>query len=168
METTDLIDVLQTHLDQTLNATVLVAGSNDRPTPSAVIEDWSIEQISESMSKYLTSTYDSQGNETARIYRIPYNCRVSIMLRDDGEVKASRLHDSLRKELLKLEAHPRRLNNSVSMVEMNGGGGVDHQFVNPTEAEFSQSVTFTTAMIYEDTDFNTIEEIVEEIEVTDL
>jgi len=167
MEPTDLIDDLQSHLDSRMQPEVIVPGSEQRPVPGVIIEDWSVTHLDGSMTRYLTSLYDDQGNETARVYRIPYDCRVSIMVRDVGEIGASRLNDSLGKELMRLEARPQRLNDSVSMVEMQGGRGIDHQFVNPSEAEFHQSVTLTTSLVYEDTTFDTIETITSEIEIVD-
>jgi len=69
---------------------------------------------------------------------------------------------------MRLEARPQRLNDSVSMVELQGGRAIDHQFVNPSEAEFHQSVTLTTALVYKDTSFDSIEAVASDIQITDI
>lgn len=167
MEVTELISTIQTHLDNSMTPEVLVSGSDERPIPGVLIEDWSVNQLEASTTRFITSLYDDQGNETARVYRVPYECRVSFMVREEGEVAGSELHDKLRKELFKLESRPFQLSNVVSSVKLNGGGGIDHQFVNPTESEFQQSATFTTSLVYEDSNFDSIETINTTIEITD-
>jgi len=114
MDSTKLIEVVQTHLDNLLSAPVKVSGDENRPVPAVFIEDWSISHLDSSMTRYLTSTYDDFGNETARIYRIPYDCNVSFVVRDGGELSASQLHEDLRRELFKLEARPSKLDGGIS------------------------------------------------------
>jgi len=169
MEPTELINVLQSHLDTEVSAPVLVSGSDKRPTPSVYIEDWTVDHLtsSASMNRYLTSLYDDQGNETARVFRIPYECRVSLMVRDVGTVSASTLNDKVHKELFKLESRPSKLDSRVSEVELGNSVGVDHQFLNPSEDEFSLAVNITTSLTYADSDYDTIEAITQEIEIID-
>jgi hypothetical protein len=167
MELTELISTVQSHLDDNLDPPVLVAGSDQRPVPGIIIEDWNVEQVDRSMNRYLTSKYDDNGNETARVYRVPYECRVSFMIRDNDEVSSSRLFDALRRELLKIESNPQRLSDSISRASMQSGGGVSHQFVSTTESEFTQTVTFASSLVYEDSDYDRIEDVIQEVVVTD-
>lgn len=167
MDVTELISTVQSHLDDNLDPPVLVAGSDQRPVPGVIIEDWNVEHVDRSMNRYLTSKYDDNGDETARVYRVPYECRVSFMVRDNGEVASSRRFDALRRELLKLESDPQRLSDSISRASMGSGGGVTHQFVSTTEAEFTQSATFATSIVYEDSDYDTIEDVIQEVVITD-
>lgn len=165
MEVTELIKAFQSHLSDELEPQVLVAGSGERPVPSIHIEDWAIEQMDASMNRYLTSTYDDRGFEQARVYRLPYSCRVSMVVRGRGDLEGSKQHDALRKELLKLEAHPDTVADEVSQVVIQGGGGIQHQFVSPTESEFQQDVRLMSALIWKDTDYENIEEVVADYEI---
>lgn len=167
MEVTELISTVQSHLDSAISAPVLVSGSEQRPVPAVLIEDWTVQQLEASMTRYETSLYDDQGNEEARVYKVPYDCRVSFMVRDVGEVGASELHDRLRKELFKAASRPHRLSSRISRVELNSGGGVNHQFVNPSESEFNQTATFTSSLLWTDTEWNTIEQFNNNFEITD-
>jgi len=168
MEVTELISEIQSHLDNNLDPPVLVSGSDQRPVPGVIIEDWNVDHVDRSMNRYLTSRYDDSGNETARVYRIPYECRVSFMIRDNDEVSSSRLFDALRRELLKLESHPQRLSDSISRASMDSGGGISHQFVSTTESEFTQAATFATSIVYEDSDYDTIEEFANEVVIEEI
>jgi len=165
MEVTELISALQSHLDTQLSTEVLVSGSDQRPVPGVIIEDWNATHMDGSLNNYLTSVYDDQGDEAARIYRIPYECRVSFMVRGSGELEGSQLHDKLKKELMRLSTRPSMLSNSISSVDLNGGGGISHQFVNPSESEFNQAATFTTSLILEDSDYENIEEVTTELDI---
>jgi hypothetical protein len=51
---------------------------------------------------------------------------------------------------------------------MGNGMGIDHQFVNPSEDEFQQSVKLTSALVHVDTDYDTIEAFQNNIEIVDL
>jgi hypothetical protein len=165
MEVTELINVFQTHLDQALDVPVLVSGTDSRPVPSVILEDWNMSHMNRSMNGYIGSEYDELGDETARVFRIPYSCRVSLMIREHGEVASSRLFDAVRAELISLEARPQRLSDRISRVEMNSGGGVQHQFVSTTESEFNQTATLYSSLIYEDSDYDNIEEIETELDI---
>ena len=168
MEVTELVNLFQSHLNQAIDPPVLVAGTDSRPVPAVIIEDWSVEQINRSMNGYIGSVYDNNGNEEARFNRIPYECRLSLIIREHGEVASSRLFDAVRRELSKLEMSPARLSDSVSHVEMVGGGGVQHQFVSTTESEFNQSVALHSSLVIEDDSYERIEEIESELEITEL
>lgn len=167
MEITELISTLQSHLDSKLSAPVLVTGSEERPIPAVIIEDWTAQHHSASMTRYLESLYDDQGNETARVYRIPYDLRVSMMVRGVGSVEGSELFDKLRKELFKIESTPHLLSNDISQAELNSGGGMNHQFVNPSESEFNQTFTLTSALVYTDSEWDRIEDFTNDFEITD-
>ena len=166
MESTEIINIFQSHLNENLAAPVMVSGSDERPVPGVVIEDWNVTKMTGSMNDYIGSKYDGVGTETARVFRIPYECRISMMVRDHGEVASSRLFDAVREELMKLETRPSRLSDRLSTITMGDGGGVSHQFVSTTESEFSQSVTIGSSLIFEDTDYDTIEEFANNFEIT--
>lgn len=166
MKTTEVISAVQNLLDIRLDdAQVLVAGAESRPVPSVVIEDWDVSHIQQSMTNYLSSLYDEQGKETARVYRIPYKLRVDFMAKHKNTVEGSRLYDDLKHELFRMASTPRILPSGVSQVELNGGGGVSHQFVNPTESEYTQTATFTAAQTYHDSSLSNIENIEFEREI---
>jgi hypothetical protein len=88
-----------------------------------------------------------------------------MVVRGRGDLEGSKQHDALRKELLKLEAHPDTVADEVSQVVIQGGGGIQHQFVSPTESEFQQDVRLMSALIWKDTDYENIEEVVADYEI---
>lgn len=166
METTELISTLQTYLNERITAPVQVTGTDERPVPVVLINSWSTTQSTQHNTNYIHSEYDEYGIESARVYRVPYDCRVSFEIRHDDTVEASRLHDSLRFELSKLESNPSQLSGSVSMVTVGNGGGINHQFIDPTEAEITQSATFLSAFTYVDESLTNIEEVDFDVVVT--
>lgn len=166
MELTKLIERIQSHLDSRLeDVAVLVSGSEARPLPAIIIEDVELMPMDGSMNNYHTSMYDENGNETDRVYRRPYDARASFLIRDDNTVASAELFDDLLYELRRLEDRPSRLSNRVSRVRVGSGGGVSHQFVNPAESEFTQSATFTSALVRADDSWETIENIEHDLNI---
>lgn len=165
MEPTDVIKTVQSHLDSVLSPPVQVNADNERPVPSVLMDGWDVQDIKQHNTRYLYSEYNGSGTETARIYHVPYDLRVSFLVRHDSAFETSKLFDSLRDELLKLEVDPGLVSDEVGRVEMSSGSGVNYQYASPTEAEMTQAATFTAAQSYKKTDFETIETIDFDVEI---
>ena len=166
MHNTELISTLQTYLNTNIAAPVHVGGTNERPVPAITLENWSVTQIDLANSNYIgTDTDDVTGFDEAKVYRIPYDCRVSFKIRHDDTVEASKLRDQLRLELGRLEDRPSLMGDSLSQVSIGRGGEVSYQFAEPTETEMTQAATFTAATMYKDGDFDNIEDIDVEVSV---
>lgn len=160
MKVTDIIDAAQTYLNAELpDTTVLVSGSESRPLPAVLIEDWSVDVMDGSMNDLIGTKYDSSGNQTAEVYRIPYEARISLLIRAEGSVAGSRLHDAVRRALLKASARSELVSERISNIEVGSGGGVSHQFINPSEAEYTQTFHVTSAETYENTSPERIEDM---------
>jgi hypothetical protein len=169
MEVSELLAAIQTHLnDQFPNIPIAVAGGEGRPIPAIEIDDIQLSELSQasSMSGYSSSTYDQNGVEQERKNTTPYSARVNFIITHRGSIEASQLNDRLRAEFEKLKAHPERLSEAISRVEPGSLTGMNHQFVNPTETSFTQSVRFTSALVYSDTSYRNIEDIIIDIENT--
>lgn len=168
MQVSELIAQLQSHLDQRLaDVPVLVAGSESRPVPAVLIENWNATPLEGSVNDYLTSLYDESGDETARVYRLPYRLRVSFLVRENDTADASRLHDSLAHELFRIETRPERLDDKISQAQLRGGGQLSHQFINPVESELTLAQTYTTSRIYTDEEWDRIESISNDVSIVD-
>jgi len=165
MEPTDVLKTVQSHLNSVLSVPVQVNAENNRPVPAVLIENWDIDDVQLHNTRYLYSEY-SGGEEVARIHHVPFELRISFLLRHDSAFESSSLHDDLRDELLRLETDPTRLSDEVGTVRMDGGGGVSYQYADPTEVEATQAATFYAAQSYRWTDFDTIETIDFDVEIT--
>lgn len=167
MKPTDLVAAVQSHLNSVIEPPVQVDGDDERPVPSVLIEDWDVNNIQQHNTRYVYSEYNSQDVETARVYHIPYDLRVTFLCRHNEAVDVSTLQDTLREELMKLEINPKQISDEVGRVEAQGGSGVNYQYASPTEAESTQSAVFTSAQVYKRTDFDTLDSIDWEVEIAD-
>jgi hypothetical protein len=165
MDVTELVAAVQSYLDNQLVAPVKVASGDDRPSPAVEIEGWDVSHINQANTNYITSQYDENGVEIARVYRVPYDVRLSFMVRENDPVSGSRLQDNLKQELYVLEDRPHNVDDRLSRVMVEDGGGVSYQFQTPAESEFTQAATFTSSVVYTMDDYDNIEDIEFTVEV---
>jgi hypothetical protein len=164
----NLLAALQSELDASIAAPVLVAGSSERPMPAVFIEDWDVDDLTVHNSKYVGSEFDDiTGYEIARYYHLYYTARIEFLIRDDDGVSAHELHDTLKQELLRLSTDPTIIGPTVRSLELGGGGGIDHQFHTPAESELNQTVIVTSYIQHKDESFDVLENIINEIEIVD-
>lgn len=169
MNISTLLAELQTYLDNEFpTIAIAVAGGESRPIPTIEIEDVSVQELSnaKSMNGYSSSVYEDR-REVERHNAIPYEARVSFLIRHRGSVEAAQLTDRLKSVLYKLSNRPERMSDSLSRVEVGSTSGMNHQFINPVETSFTQSAMFTSTLVHTDSTYQNIESFDIEVENTD-
>ena len=159
MKVTTAVSNLISHLTADVSAQVQIAGSDGRPVPSVTVQDWTLKDLRGGTDDFRGVEFNDDGQVTAKVYRIPYEMRIELLITHNDSVAAHDLFADVRESLRDLEKEPRSLHADMRRANMRGGSGISHQFNEPTEHELNQSLMIEAVEVMKRKDVDYISDI---------
>ena len=145
MDVTTALTTLQSHISSQVSIPVRVSGMEDeRPVPVLLIEDWDLVDLTLENTAFAGQAVDPDDGVEKRWFRFYYALRVEMVVRHYDEVLAHQELDNLRVALSLIREDPVAFHDHLNDLQLRGGGGIDHQFIESKETDLHQAVRLTS------------------------